>query len=72
MKAGVACAGNIRPGPGWLRPTTTYTAAWVFSFLLLSFVQFFVLLHGHGLSLALLAEFLHNSDDSAVAKALEN
>lgn len=70
MKADVGARAIIRPGlAGCVQPRHTAAS---FSFLLPSFVQVFVLLHGHGLSLALLAEFLHHSDDSAIAKALEN
>ncbi len=72
MKAGVACAGNIRPEPGWFASNPDIHRCLVFLFCFFHSYSFFVLLHGHGLSLALLAEFLHDSDDSAVAKALEN
>lgn len=71
MKTGVAC-GQYPSRARLVVSNPDIHRCLVFLFLLLSFVQFFVLLHGYGLSLALLAEFLHNSDDSAVAKALEN
>lgn len=70
MKVGVAYGRYPSRSGGIIQPGTPLP----FFFLFFSFFHSytFVLLHGCGLSLALLAEFLHDSNDTAVAKALEN
>lgn len=58
--------GNIQPGTPLLFGSCRF-----FPFLFF-FVTVVMLLHGHGLSLTLLAELFHDSNDTSVAEALED